>query len=197
MTDQSPQATIWKGRLAETMDDLELELAIGEADDSLAEARVSGHVLRGSVALCAADGMRGLRQRRRAPFSTGDARPDANPKSAFGMTKPSISLVPPVAIIQEAAVFGLGARKYGPYNWRETSVSARIYVDAALRHVQAWQDGQNNDPESGHSHLAHARACLGIILDAEATGKLIDDRPLPGAAAEVIAKLTAPLAVAA
>jgi hypothetical protein len=30
-------------------------------------------------------------------------------------------------------------------------------------------------------HLGHAKACLGILLDAEATGNLIDDRPLAAA----------------
>lgn len=128
------------------------------------------------------------RRRHRPPVA---GRPDSNPKSAFGMTKPSASLVPPVAIIQEAAVFGLGAAKYGAFNWRETSVSARVYLDAALRHAMAWADGEEVDPESGVSHLAHARACYGIVLDAQASGKLIDDRPIAGAAAATIAALTA------
>jgi hypothetical protein len=119
-----------------------------------------------------------------------EARPDTNPKSAFGMLKPSPSLVPPVAILAEAVVFGLGAVKYGPFNWRATGVSARVYIDAADRHIKSWQDGEELDPESGESHLAHARACLGIILDVQASGKLIDDRPIPGTAAAFIREHT-------
>lgn len=111
---------------------------------------------------------------------------DDNPKTAFGLKKPPISLVPPVAIIEEALVFGLGASKYGPYNWREKTVSSRVYLDAALRHIQSWQDGEDVDPESGRSHLAHARACLAILIDAESIGRLNDNRPSAGAAARLI-----------
>jgi hypothetical protein len=122
-----------------------------------------------------------------------DTPPDANPKTPFGLLKPSLSLIPPAAAIQEAVVFGLGAKKYGPFNWRESSVSARVYLDAMQRHVLAWQDGEDTDPESLASHLAHARACLGILLDAMATGNLIDDRPKPGAAAAMIRQFTTPV----
>jgi hypothetical protein len=103
--------------------------------------------------------------------------PDTNPKTKFGVQKTPLHLVPPVALIAEAGVFGLGAVKYGPYNWREHSVSASVYYAAAMRHLLAWWSGEHVDPESGESHLAHARACLAIVLDAAAVGKLIDDRP--------------------
>jgi len=111
-----------------------------------------------------------------SPRITSEA-PDSNPKTAFGIQKTPLHLVPPPALIAEAEVFGLGARKYGPYNWREHSVSSSIYQAAALRHLMAWWEGQDIDPESGQSHLAHARACLGILLDAAAHGRLNDDRP--------------------
>lgn len=119
-------------------------------------------------------------------MSRVETMPDSNPKTKYGMRKPSLSLIPPVAMIQEAVVFGLGAVKYGPYNWRDTSVASRVYIDAAMRHMASWNDGEELDPESGASHLAHARACLGIILDAQSIGKLIDDRPPVGAAAATI-----------
>ena len=116
--------------------------------------------------------------------------PDSNPKTRYGIKKPPFSAVPGAAIAEEAVVFALGAAKYGPYNWRENSVSARVYIDAGLRHVFSWLDGEDIDPESEASHLAHARACFGIILDAWATGNLIDDRPLPGATSIRIKALT-------
>ena len=72
---------------------------------------------------------------------------------------------------------GLGARKYGPFNWRTSPVRATVYIAAAKRRLAQWLDGQNDDPESGVSHLAHARACLGILLDAQSLGKVVDDRP--------------------
>ena len=113
-----------------------------------------------------------------------------NPKDRIGAHKPPLHLIPPAAEIMEAVVMGLGAKKYGPYNWRAAEVRATIYIAAARRHLAQWLDGQNIDHESGVSHLAHARACLGILLDAEANGCLLDDRPLPGAATQLIEQFT-------
>ena len=116
---------------------------------------------------------------------------NANPKDNIGETKPPLHLIPPTAEILEAVVMGLGARKYGPFNWRSAKVRATVYIAAAKRHLAQWLDGTDGDPESGVSHLAHARACLGILLDAQATGNLVDDRPPPGAAATLITQHTA------
>lgn len=121
------------------------------------------------------------------PDETGE-----NPKDRVGRTKPPLHLIPPAAEILEAVVMGLGANKYGAYNWRSSAVCATVYIAAARRHLAQWLDGQNDDPESGVSHLAHARACLGILLDAMATGNVVDDRPPAGAASELIARQTAP-----
>ena len=113
-----------------------------------------------------------------------------NPKDRIGATKPPLHLIPPAAEILEAVVMGLGASKYGAYNWRQTHIRATVYVAAAKRHLAQWLDGQDDDLESGVSHLAHARACLGILLDAQATGHVVDDRPPPGAAHELIVRHT-------
>ncbi len=113
-----------------------------------------------------------------------------NPKDRVGDTKPPLHLIPPAAEILEAVVMGLGARKYGPYNWRSSSIRATVYVAAAKRHLAQWLDGQDDDVESGVSHLAHARACLGILLDAQACQRLIDDRPPSGVANQLIAQHT-------
>lgn len=113
------------------------------------------------------------------------AYPDGNPKTVMGAKKPDVSLIPPVALLEESRVFQLGAAKYGPYNWREKTVSTRVYTAAALRHILAYQDGEDIDPESGQSHLSHARACLAIIIDAKYNDKLNDNRPLPGKAGEL------------
>jgi hypothetical protein len=81
-----------------------------------------------------------------------------------------------------------GAIKYGAYNWRKNKVIASIYYDAAMRHMQSWLDGEELAEDSKIPHLAHALACLGIIIDAATTGNLVDDRPSPGAAAQLIAE---------
>lgn len=113
-----------------------------------------------------------------------------NPKDLIGDTKPSLSLIPPTALVLLAKVMELGAKKYGSYNWRQNKVRATVYVDAALRHLLSYFDGETEDRESGVSHLAHVMACAAIVLDAEATGNLIDDRPTAGKTADLIRKYT-------
>ena len=106
--------------------------------------------------------------------------PDDNPKTQFGMTKVPMHLVPPVAIGHMALAFGNGAGKYGPFNWREKTISSTVYYAAAMRHLQAWYDGEDIAPDSGVHHLAHAMACCAMVLDGESTGMLNDNRPPPG-----------------
>lgn len=107
----------------------------------------------------------------------------ANPKQAFGDTKPPLHLVP--AALTHAVSVGLseGRDKYGAWNWRSTKVEAMTYVGAILRHLAAYVDGEDADPDSaiGKSHLAGAAASLAILLDAQEGGFLVDNRPPKGA----------------
>ncbi len=120
-----------------------------------------------------------------------EERSITNPKDRVGSRKPALALVPSSANILESIVLSLGAEKYGgAFNWRTHPIRGSIYVSAAMRHLAQWLDGQDDDPESGVSHLAHARACLGILLDAIATGNVVDDRPPAGAAAALIERWT-------
>lgn len=102
-----------------------------------------------------------------------------DPKAEAGSKKVPLRLIPPAAMREEAWAFELGSRKYGAFNWRLEGRKPRasVYYEAVLRHVTAWYDGEDVDPESGRSHLAHARAGLGILLDAMDRGRLEDDRP--------------------
>ena len=78
--------------------------------------------------------------------------------------------MPAVAIAHEACALMDGNDKYGPYNWRDKAVSARIYVDACKRHLDAWLEGEDTSSDAGVHHLGHARACLAILLDAQEYG---------------------------
>lgn len=120
------------------------------------------------------------------PDFTVEGLDDTNPKDLLGILKPDLSLVPPAAILHEAMAMMDGAKKYGPYNWRDKKVRAMVYLAAGMRHMQQLLDGENFDPKSKVHHAGHARACLGIYLDAMSTGNLIDDRPTKGAAGELI-----------
>jgi len=100
-----------------------------------------------------------------------------NPKDLLGVKKVSITKLPAVAIAWAAMAMMDGAKKYGPYNWREKKVRASIYIDAAFRHLTEWFEGQERAEDSNIHHLGHAMACCAILLDAQANGCLEDDRP--------------------
>jgi hypothetical protein len=111
-----------------------------------------------------------------------------NPKDLLGAQKVDLSQVLPVAMAHEALAMMDGTRKYGFRNFRAKKVQARIYVAAAMRHITAWLEGEDLAQDSGIHHLGHARACLGIILDSEENGTLIDDR-VKGPFPEVLERL--------
>lgn len=112
--------------------------------------------------------------------------PSANPKTLMGAKKvPMLSVIPPASIIGEAEAMRYGAfeapradgsKGYGPYNWRDQAIEGMTYVDAAIRHLMAWVDGEDNAEDSGIHHLKHAKATIGILLDAM-EHNWIDNRP--------------------
>ena len=114
---------------------------------------------------------------------------DTNPKDAVGRTKPGLTQVPPSAMVELGRALADGERKYGLMNWRRSQVSARVYLDAAYRHLMAYVDGEDVASDSGVPHLAHVMACCAILLDAQRSGTLIDDRGEPGDVTALIAAL--------
>jgi hypothetical protein len=101
----------------------------------------------------------------------------SNPKDIIGRTKIGIELVPDCLSVYDALAFTEGALKYGRYNWRIAGVRVSVYIAALRRHIAKYMAGEWADPTTQVPHLASARACLGIILDAQLSDKLIDDRP--------------------
>lgn len=78
--------------------------------------------------------------------------------------KPQLSLVSPQFIRDLADVLMLGNDKYGKNDWmNKRTASHSDVVDAALRHITAYELGEDKDPESGKSHLIHAVARLMIL----------------------------------
>ncbi len=81
------------------------------------------------------------------------SEPDvANPKDRIGASKCPMGLVPVVAIAEEAPAMLEGLTKYGAWNFRGAPVRASIYLDACMRHLAKWQNGQDRDPETGVHH---------------------------------------------
>lgn len=116
--------------------------------------------------------------------------PGTNPKDLYGMKKPPLRLIPPVAMLYLSRAMALGAKKYGEWNWRKDKVRTTVYIEAAMRHLSALSDGEDFDRESGLPHEAHAMACMAILLDARAVNMEVDDRNKGGAVGDLIVKLT-------
>lgn len=123
-------------------------------------------------------------------MTTLSATKPTNPKDAIGCGKVPVHLWPNTATAMGSIGFLNGALKYGRANFRATGVRASIYYDAARRHLDAWFEGEECDPDDGVPHLAAALACLAIIVDAEAAGKLTDDRQVEGGYRELMDSLT-------
>ncbi len=111
-----------------------------------------------------------------------------NPKDAIGVKKAPMNLVPFTAIVTASIAMLDGKLKYGAYNWRLQPVQAMIYADAAKRHIDAWINGQELASDSRAHHLGHAIACMAILIDAQTTQNLFDDRP-PKLPDEVIERI--------
>ena len=96
----------------------------------------------------------------------------------YDSKKPKMNLLPPKAIVEVAKVLTFGAQKYGPENWKELEDLQNRYLAGALRHIFAHMDGEQLDPETGLSHMAHALCCLLFKLEIELeNAKIEEERP--------------------
>lgn len=102
---------------------------------------------------------------------------DTNPKDGIGVKKAPLSTVPAPVVFEVGLAMLEGARKYARHNYRIAGVRASVYYDAALRHLMAWWEGEDIDPDSGLSHLVKAAACLVVLRDSMRRGNWNDDRP--------------------
>jgi hypothetical protein len=102
---------------------------------------------------------------------------DTNPKDAIGVRKAPISTVPGNVIAELGVAMLEGASKYGRHNYRATGVRASVYYDAAMRHLIAWWEGEDIDPDSGVSHITKLLACMTVLRDAMHQDNWEDDRP--------------------
>jgi hypothetical protein len=82
--------------------------------------------------------------------------------------------------MQIANVFGFGAKKYFANSYRqgETVVWSRTY-GSIMRHMMAFWEGEDNDPDSNISHISHAITGLVVLRDSMMQENWVDDRPAP------------------
>lgn len=117
-----------------------------------------------------------------------------NPKNLAARSRVKAAYLPAAGVIHGANAAMDGARKYGPFNWRKDKIALMEYASAMQRHIMDWVDGEDCASDSGCHHLGHVIATAAIMLDAIECGHVIDDRPLPGPASELLDRLKKQLA---
>lgn len=89
--------------------------------------------------------------------------------------KSRLDLIPGKPLIEVGHVMAYGADKYAANNWR-LGLSYSETMGSILRHLVAFNEGDDDDPESGLSHLAHAAAQVLYLLEFHIEKTGIDDR---------------------
>ena len=106
----------------------------------------------------------------------GDGKP-TNPKDMVGARKAPMSTVPATVLAEIGVAMLEGASKYGRHNYRAVGVRGSVYYDGVMRHLMAWWEGEDIDPDSGMSHVTKAITSLMVLRDAMMQGMFTDDRP--------------------
>lgn len=91
------------------------------------------------------------------------------------VNKPRVDLIPSLPLFKAGEVLAFGARKYKPHNWR-LGLSWLETYGSLQRHLLAWLDGEENDPESGYTHMAHAVCQMLFLAEFVFRGTGTDDR---------------------
>ena len=83
----------------------------------------------------------------------------------FDSGKTDWSLMPFEAVEEINKVLEFGAKKYAAHNWTQGEGFRYTRVlNSLFRHLFAWSRGEDLDPESGLSHLAHAGCNIIFLL---------------------------------
>ena len=80
----------------------------------------------------------------------------------------------PTAIKAFARVKELGAVKYDRGNWRKGGKPDNEYLDACLRHLVSFVEGEYYADDSGCAHLAHAMWNIMALMELNYPGQIID-----------------------
>lgn len=113
----------------------------------------------------------------------------ADPKKIYGDKKPPLIQLPLVAVAHASVAHYDGDLKYGWRNWRDNPVEARTYLNAAMRHLMLWNEGEEYTRDTNVNNLGAVIACCAILLDAQANNGLIDNRSKSQAACDLLHEL--------
>lgn len=83
------------------------------------------------------------------------------PFMKFDQGKIRYTLLEPNVIKELVTVLEFGARKYEKNNWKKLNIKEKDrYLDAALRHIEAYRCGEEFDSETDLPHIVHAMCNL-------------------------------------
>lgn len=100
----------------------------------------------------------------------------AGKKDAIGdPQKPRLSLIPKKALWALGKALTYGETHYGAHNWRD-GIKLSYLLDAALRHINEFNDGDDIDEKSGNHHLGNAMANLAMAIETYYNKPEFDDR---------------------
>lgn len=103
-------------------------------------------------------------------------QPNSDQALRYNKDKVQLSLIPQVALVELAKVLQVGATKYERDNWRKGLPYTSV-LDSIQRHLTMFAAGQNNDEETGLSHIAHVMCNCAFLLEyATAFNVALDDR---------------------
>ncbi len=80
------------------------------------------------------------------------------------------SLIPQQALTEIAEHYGRGSAKYADHNWRK-GYNWSLSYDALCRHLSAFWDGEDFDPELGNKHI------IAVAWHAIALATFMDEHP--------------------
>lgn len=111
-------------------------------------------------------------------YNEGDINSDAKGSGArANKGKISLSLIPFHLLGGLARVFMGGKLKYAEFNWAK-GMAWSTCMDCILRHlVKWWFLGEENDKESGESHLSHVLANVLMLIHYSKAYPEGDNRP--------------------
>lgn len=103
-------------------------------------------------------------------IGSGEVRTTSSTGGEKGMKPARFDLIPVMPLTKLAEHFGVGAAKYADHNWRKGYEISKNYA-ALQRHVTAFWNGEDLDPETGTSHLS------AVIFHAMAMQQTLEDFP--------------------
>lgn len=105
------------------------------------------------------------------PFlADGEVRTTSSTGGEKGTKPARFDLIPVMPLTRLAEHYGVGAAKYADHNWRKGYELSKNYA-ALQRHVTAFWNGEDLDPETGTSHLS------AVIFHAMAMQQNLQDFP--------------------